>query len=140
MALRVAGEYWSDLQSWRPPLKNILSPKFRGERRLTRFHPIYAQTHEVWRPFGSPLSGISHWADNGADRFPYSRVVPYSLSGSRSRVVFSGVAGAGSQSSACSPCWHGSRLLVPVNALLIVQVLYACLPACQAVQIFFAPG
>jgi hypothetical protein len=47
-------------------------------------------------------------------------------------VVFGGLAGAGSQSMACSSCWHVDRLLVPVNALFMVQVLYACLTACQA--------
>jgi hypothetical protein len=49
-------------------------------------------------------------------------------------VVFIGLAGAGSQSSVCSSCWQGDRLLVPVNASVLVQVLYACLTSCQARQ------
>jgi hypothetical protein len=42
MALRVAGEYWSDHQSWRPPLKKYSRPNFgarEGSRGSTRFMP-----------------------------------------------------------------------------------------------------
>jgi hypothetical protein len=49
-------------------------------------------------------------------------------------VVFSGLTEAGSQSMACSSCWLVNRLLFPVKALSLVQVLYAGLSACQALS------